>query len=141
MYVIHRYNSGFITYRKSRKEKQLEKLPKSTLTPNELDLVRSTKNWRESLSLSKSTRDVLVVFAWAHNDELRNAEMYPEFLAGDITFGDNKERRDDSKYGTKEGTDIKTQKKWKYSDRLCSGCQIMDESGDEILFCKKISQW
>ena len=32
--------------------------------------------------------------------------------------------------------DIKTQNKWKYSDRQCSGCQIMDRSGDEILFCK-----
>ena len=36
--------------------------------------------------------------------------------------------------------DIKTQKKWKYSDRLCSGCQIMDESGDEILFCKSFGE-
>ena len=32
--------------------------------------------------------------------------------------------------------DIKTQKKWKYSDKLCIGCQLNDESGEEILFCK-----
>ena len=94
VYIIHRYNSGFITFRKTKKEKQLEKLPESTLTPTEMELVRSTKNWRESLSLSKSKGDVLVAFAWAHDDELRNAEMYPEFLAGDITFGVNRERRE-----------------------------------------------
>ena len=32
--------------------------------------------------------------------------------------------------------DIKVQKSWKYDDLLCSGCQVRDESGDEILFCK-----
>ena len=36
--------------------------------------------------------------------------------------------------------DIKTQKKWKYSDRLCSGCQLNDESGEEILFCKSFGE-
>ena len=36
--------------------------------------------------------------------------------------------------------DIKTQKKWKYSDRLCSGCTLNDESGDEILFCKSFGE-
>ena len=36
--------------------------------------------------------------------------------------------------------DIKTPKKWKYRDRLCSGWKIMDESGDEILFCKSFGE-
>ena len=34
--------------------------------------------------------------------------------------------------------DIKTQKKWKYSDTLCSGCEVNDETGDEILHCKTL---
>ena len=28
--------------------------------------------------------------------------------------------------------DQKTHKAWKYEDRLCSGCNIREESGDEI---------
>jgi hypothetical protein len=36
--------------------------------------------------------------------------------------------------------DIKTQKKWIYSDRLCSGCTLNDESGNEILFCKSFGK-
>jgi hypothetical protein len=49
--------------------------------------------WHNSLKLS-STNNVLVAFAWAHDDELRNVEMFPEILAIDVTFGVNKERRD-----------------------------------------------
>ena len=36
--------------------------------------------------------------------------------------------------------DIKTQKKWKYSDKLCSGCEVKDETGDEILNCKTFGE-
>ena len=32
----------------------------------------------------------------------------------------------------------KTQKKWKYSDTLCSGCEVNDETGDEILHCQTL---
>jgi hypothetical protein len=31
--------------------------------------------------------------------------------------------------------DIKTHKSWKFEDRLCTGCNIREESGDEILTC------
>jgi hypothetical protein len=31
--------------------------------------------------------------------------------------------------------DVKLQKSWKYSDKLCSGCKTNEESGDEILSC------
>ena len=36
--------------------------------------------------------------------------------------------------------DIKTQKKWKYDDKLCSGCSKSEESGDEILFCDSFGE-
>jgi hypothetical protein len=36
--------------------------------------------------------------------------------------------------------DIKTQKRWKYEDLLCSGCMVNEESGDEILFCKMFGE-
>ena len=35
--------------------------------------------------------------------------------------------------------DIKLQRKWKYEDKLCIGCKTNDESGDEILACKNLS--
>ena len=56
VYIIHRYNSGFVTYHKTKREKQLEKMPESSLTPTDLELVKSTKNWRDSLTLSKKRR-------------------------------------------------------------------------------------
>ena len=31
--------------------------------------------------------------------------------------------------------DIKTQRKWKYADKICIGCRLKEESGDEILVC------
>ena len=35
--------------------------------------------------------------------------------------------------------DIKTHKKWKYADNLCSGCNVKEETGQEILECKKLN--
>ena len=32
--------------------------------------------------------------------------------------------------------DIKSQKKWKYVDKLCSGCHTNEESREEMLSCK-----
>ena len=32
--------------------------------------------------------------------------------------------------------DIKTQRKWKYADITCFGCNIREESGNEILTCE-----
>ena len=36
--------------------------------------------------------------------------------------------------------DIKLQKKWKYDDKLCTGCNLMEESGEEILKCKNLGE-
>ena len=36
--------------------------------------------------------------------------------------------------------DIKLQKKWKYDDKLCSGCYENEESGEEILSCKSFGE-
>ena len=34
--------------------------------------------------------------------------------------------------------DIKTQKSWKYTDKVCVGCEIREETGDEIMSCLKL---
>ena len=36
--------------------------------------------------------------------------------------------------------DIKTHRKWKYSDNLCSGCKIKEETGQEVLVCKNLKE-
>ena len=36
--------------------------------------------------------------------------------------------------------DIKSQKKWKYDDMLCSGCHTNEESGEEIFVCKSFGE-
>ena len=36
--------------------------------------------------------------------------------------------------------DIKKQKKWKYQDKLCIGCGVNIESGDELLQCTGYSK-
>ena len=36
--------------------------------------------------------------------------------------------------------DIKTQQKWKYADKICIGCKIKEESGDEILICENLNK-
>ena len=37
---------------------------------------------------------MLVAFAWAQNKEIKTSEKHPHFLACDITFGVNRQRRD-----------------------------------------------
>ena len=37
--------------------------------------------------------------------------------------------------------DIKTQKKWKYEDAWCTGCESREETGDEILTCEKFGKY
>ena len=85
VYIVHNYSSGFVTYRKSRSRDN------NNSQSNKMFEDDSIQNWRDELKL-KHTNDVLVAFAWAHDDELRYTEMYPEFLAADVTFGVNRQR-------------------------------------------------
>ena len=59
---------------------------------NNIEYSDSIENWQDSLSLSP-TNDILVAFAWAHDEEIRMVQMFPEFLGVDVTFGVNKEKR------------------------------------------------
>ena len=97
MYVMHDYNSGFVTHAMSKKQKQrlLDRNNDSNMASfsNNKEYSSSIKNWRDELKLSP-TNDILVAFAWAHDDEVRNAQMFPEFLGVDVTFGVNKEKRE-----------------------------------------------
>ena len=35
--------------------------------------------------------------------------------------------------------DIKSQRKWKFTDKWCVGCHIREETGQEILICEKLN--
>ena len=80
VYIKHRYHSGFVTFRKSKNEKQIEKYL-SKFNNNQINQLstKSIVNWRESLRLSESN-DVLVAFAWSHDEEIKSAEKNPDFL-------------------------------------------------------------
>lgn len=96
VYVLHNYNSGFVTYAMNKLEKAKHKNALQSLNSNisnDSEYSDSIKNWRDELSLSP-TNDILVAFAWSHDEEIRMAQMFPEFLGVDVTFGVNKEKRE-----------------------------------------------
>jgi hypothetical protein len=82
IYVQHSIDSGFVTYNMSHKEK----------CDMDLTLQNEILTWRQKLKIQDS-ENILVSFAWCHDDEKRKFLMFPEYLAIDMTFGLNKERR------------------------------------------------
>lgn len=92
VYLIHKYDSGFVTYRKSPKTKNLEK--ELNLSHDIGVTEENIKSWRDELKL-KNSNNILVGFAWAHDEELRHTEMFPEFFGLDVTFGVNTEKREE----------------------------------------------
>ena len=82
VYVKHNQNSGFVTYTVSKKDKT--NLGKA--------INEDVQSWRKSLKLGDS-EDILVSFAWCHDDEKRKMVMFPEYFGVDMTFGLNKEQR------------------------------------------------
>ena len=37
--------------------------------------------------------------------------------------------------------DIKTQKAWKYEDKTCVGCELKEETGNEVLNCEQLGKY
>ena len=90
-YVLHDMNSGFVTYKKNKEHD----VPVSNGTDND-EFISVYKNevesWRKTLEVGTKNQ-ILVAFAWCHDDELQNARKFPEFWACDSTFGVTKEQR------------------------------------------------
>ena len=93
VYLLHQYNSGLVRYRKNKKRIDTDIINNNNLQNGHGYSNETITNWRDSIKLSKSN-DVLVAFAWAHDNEIRNTEMFPEMIGRDVTFGVCKERRD-----------------------------------------------
>ena len=93
VYILHRKDSGFVTFRRNRNESIQQYVNSVNIRESTGFSERSIQDWRDELSLSDSNH-ILVAFAWAHDEELKSTEMYPEYLAADVTFGVNRERRE-----------------------------------------------
>ena len=55
--------------------------------------VESINDWRRELKLNEPN-NIRVALPWAHDEEIRCASMFPDFLCVDMAFGVNKEQRD-----------------------------------------------
>ena len=84
VYVIHDINSGFITYRRNDPTAELDNIQHG----NE-DYIYiyndQVKAWRKELKIEDDD-ELLVAFAWCHDEELRTARVFPEFWGCDTTF-------------------------------------------------------
>ena len=82
VYVKHNIRNGFVTYHGD-----------TTKQSNFDDgMNMEIREWRKNLAISGS-EDILVSFAWSHDVEKRQMLMFPEFIAVDMTFGLNREKR------------------------------------------------
>ena len=90
MYVMHNMDSGFVTYRKNKNDTSVNE---SEINEKFIFVYKAAvESWRNELKVSNS-KQILVAFAWCHDEELCFCRMFPEFLACDVTFGVTKERR------------------------------------------------
>ena len=87
LYVTHTITSGFVTHYKNGSNIVQDENP-NTISVYQDEIA----TWRKQLSISDATQ-ILVSFAWCHDEQLRLTRMYPEFLACDVTFGVTKEQR------------------------------------------------
>jgi hypothetical protein len=91
IYVKHRIDSGFVTYRKDRNS-QSEVMKVMDPSSENGATVTEIESWRNDLCLG-GNNEILVSFAWSHIEESRKLCMFPEFVACDLTFGVNRQRR------------------------------------------------
>ena len=82
VYIKHNVRNGFVTYHGSNYHRNTF----------DVETENDAEEWRKNLCIGDS-EDVLVAFAWSHDVEKRKMLLFPEFLAIDMTFGLNKERR------------------------------------------------
>jgi hypothetical protein len=93
VYITHHMESGYVTHRKTKNDKNSLHVNTDKLNDGCIPVHHHEVDaWRKQLRVSNK-KELLVAFAWCHDDELRAVKMFPEFLAVDMTFGVNKEQR------------------------------------------------
>ena len=90
--LTHDLNSGFVAFQKQKDDNAA-----TLIDDNNTGYISVYKDqaeaWRTLLQIG-DTQKILVAFAWYHYEELRTANMFPEFLTCHTTFGVTKEERD-----------------------------------------------
>lgn len=89
IYVTHKSNTGFVTFRKARKKRASESITDEDsvgVTPSAMEI------WRRDLSID-GTEQILVSIAWCLDEEKEEFNNYPEYIACDVTFGLNRNQR------------------------------------------------
>jgi hypothetical protein len=92
LYITHDYNTGYVTHRKSNSNSTSNTVTSSPMPRFVPVYQNEIKSWRHQLKVPNSEQ-ILVAFAWCHDEEFRSVKMFPEFLAVDMTFGVNKQQR------------------------------------------------
>ena len=87
IYVLHSIDSGFVTHYKGNAN-TYSKSNEQYISVYQDEV----ETWRKLLQISGGTQ-ILVAFAWCHDEQIRLMRMFPEFLACDVTFGVTKEQR------------------------------------------------
>ena len=54
--------------------------------------LKDVQKVRQSLKLD-GLNEILVAIYWSHDEEVRKAKLFPEYIAADTTFGVNQQRR------------------------------------------------
>lgn len=91
IYITHKIDSGFVTFKKSRNKKS-EQIESSETSNDTAVAVDAIEVWRKDLGLYGGD-SILVAVAWALDEEILEFEKYPEYVACDVTFGVNRNQR------------------------------------------------
>ena len=160
-FEIMKRKLGFLQYiLKQNKESMIYKMLKVTSeTPAKNDFVYTCKKYLKTLDLDLCFEEIekMTKFsfkkllkaktnsaAFSYLEEQKNKQkkikaiIYSKLEMQEyLVDGDRNNNISKVIYKARGMTlDIKTQKKWKYSDTLCSGCLVNEETGEEILRCE-----
>ena len=83
VYMTHTQTNALVTYNQEMKR---------AVSFHNYDIEKDINSWRKELKIH-AEEEILVSFAWCHDEEKRKFVMFPEFICVDMTFGVNKERR------------------------------------------------
>ena len=88
VYVKHDVDSGFVTYNKPHISKYVTASTAELAKMLKEEWLKDVQKVRQSLKLDGSNK-ILVDVAWLHDEEVRKAKLFPEYIAADTTFGVN----------------------------------------------------
>ena len=86
VYVKHDVDSGFVTYNKPHTSKYATASTAELAKTLKEEWLKEVQKVRQSLKLDE-LNEIFVAIAWSHDEELRKAKLFPEYIAADTMFG------------------------------------------------------